>query len=365
MPDDDVPRPPRAHSLAAVAHLEATADARAEAARARIVAILDHHGIDAPRATAMLGAVLGAARVTLNFHPDRLDAKGRTVASGLLRDGRYVSQWVTRTTNGSPTAFAGGARATWESRLFGGAYDRLTGTPEAASDERPKYGALDVMRHSDGGSPRFGSCFFVLRPEAAARCTFTWGDSHLGPEDVGTARSFSPIVAAWLETVVRDGAALGVAADVPALLARDFADPAIPDAPGRTLDDYIEAQVHGPIELPRDVEELVVDPSFASTETGATLSALGARYGIPIRHHAGFVLAADEVPDDFRGPRMRPLAERIAGRAPLDAALLGQAARALHLTPDAFADWAAPTETWQHLKQLWHVLVRFGRAAAR
>jgi hypothetical protein len=34
------------------------------------------------------------------------------------------------------------------------------------------------MRHSDGGSPRFGSCYFVLRQHMTERCTLTWGDSH-------------------------------------------------------------------------------------------------------------------------------------------------------------------------------------------
>ena len=32
------------------------------------------------------------------------------------------------------------------------------------------------------------------------------------------------------------------------------------------LDDYIEAQVHGPVRLDRDVEALVLDPSFRDTD---------------------------------------------------------------------------------------------------
>src|SRR5688500_17412097 len=49
-------------------------------------------------------------RLTLNFHPDRIGRSGLTVAAGLLADGRYRSQWVTGTSSGSRSAFAGGDR---------------------------------------------------------------------------------------------------------------------------------------------------------------------------------------------------------------------------------------------------------------
>jgi hypothetical protein len=54
---------------------------------------------------------------------------------------------------------------------------------------------------------------------------------------------------------------------------------------GRVLDTQIEAQVHGPIDLRRDVELLVADPAFAATATGAILRELALRAGTP--RHAG------------------------------------------------------------------------------
>jgi hypothetical protein len=65
------------------------------------------------------------------------------------------------------------ASPTWR-RLFGGAYH----CDDATNAQRPKYGALDLMRHPDGPAPRFGSCYFLLKPAVAARCTFTYLDSH-------------------------------------------------------------------------------------------------------------------------------------------------------------------------------------------
>ncbi|MGC4839392.1 DUF3626 domain-containing protein [Micromonospora vinacea] len=52
---------------------------------------------------------------------------------------------------------------------------------------------------------------------------------------------------------------------------------------GRSLDDYVEAQIHGTLDLARDVEELVVDPSFAGAPTGATVELIARRHGFPLR----------------------------------------------------------------------------------
>ena len=133
---------------------------------------------------------------------------------------------------------------------------------------------------------------------------------------------------------------------------------------GRALDDYIEAQVHGAIDLSVDVDAVIVDPAFERTSTGECLRALAAKFGFEYRLHPGFVLAPGDVPADFRGPCMIPLAERIAALSPvrdrLDAARIGFAAQTLHREPETWIDWAPPEESWQHIKQLWHVLVKFG-----
>src|SRR6185436_20583157 len=69
---------------------------------------------------------------------------------------------------------------------------------------------------------------------------------------------------------------------------------------GRLLDTGIEAQVHGPIDMDRDVERLVVDPAFAGTPTGVCLKEICRKYGIPLDWHGGFRLPVRDVPDEFR-----------------------------------------------------------------
>ena len=291
------------------------------------------------------------ARITLNFHPDRLLAAGLTIAESLAREGRYRNQYETGLSNGSRTAFPGGLRDDWERSLFGGAYHAV-GVQAA---DRPKYGALNFRGHPDGAAPRFGSCHVRLRPAVNARATFCCGDSHLGPARIGTIDALGQVLTGlWDE----DPQTAEVIEKLP------YA-PLYDELPGRSLDSYVEAQVHGGIDLSADAEALVVDPSFRETETGSLLADTARQAGIGLEWHTGFVLAPGEVDAEFRGPAMVPLAA-LVGRShslegTLDAAAVGRAASHAVRDPSAWSRWGTQDETLQYLKQLWHVLVRYGR----
>jgi Protein of unknown function (DUF3626) len=105
----------------------------------------------------------------------------------------------------------------WENTLFGSAYhaDGVT------SSERPKYGALELVRYQDGPIPRFGSCYLELRQ---------------GPVERTSQLTIPKLLHMLLE------------------LAQSRKDPAIRKA-GRVLDTEIEAQVQ--INLRCDVELLI------------------------------------------------------------------------------------------------------------
>src|SRR5262245_34791427 len=216
-------------------------------------------------------AIRTHARVGLHFHPDRSTPDGRTVAESLLASGRYQSQFETKISNGSVSAFPGGRRYQWESRMFSGAYD----SDETESLHRPKYGALDLMRYPDGPSPRFGSCWFRLRPAVSRRASFTYLDSHRDRPERGTLDELDDVLAAALTDAFVSNPVLGEKDITPGrwvehlvsqLPLASGSDPTEP--PGRNLDHYIEAQVHGDVALGEDVEALVADPSFRSTDTG-------------------------------------------------------------------------------------------------
>ncbi|MFF2076455.1 DUF3626 domain-containing protein [Kitasatospora sp. NPDC058162] len=249
-------------------------------------------------------------RVTLNFHPDRV-SRGRTVLDALAEDGVYLSQFATGTSNGGLTAHPGGDRWRWESRIFNGAYD------DAAPDQRPAYGALDYRRSQVGAAPRFGSAHLRLAAPALERTTFCYPDSFLEPTDFGTATRMRLVE-------------LALADDQDA------------------LDDYIEAQVHGPVRLARDVEALVLDPCYRDTP----VEDAARRLPCPLEWHPGFRLTVEELRrhPDYRGQEFVDLGARIAEDGALDPCIIGTAA-------------ATGLHDPQALKRVWHYLARFGAPA--
>ena len=121
------------------------------------------------------------ARIALHFHPGWAFGES-TVLDAIAASGVYRSQWETGTSNGGLTAFPGGNRWRWESRLFEGRYD------EADAADRPVYGAWDRHDDSYGAAPRFGSAYLRLRPEVSDRATFCWPDSVYDPQATGGRR---------------------------------------------------------------------------------------------------------------------------------------------------------------------------------
>ncbi|MEZ4246754.1 MAG: DUF3626 domain-containing protein [Polyangiales bacterium] len=249
---------------------------------------------------------IAAWRVTLSF--TRPPPTTATDAPALARDGVYRSQFETRTSNGGLTAFEGGDRWRWESRLFDGAYD------DAPPQARPKYGALDFRGAGFGASPRFGSSFFRLRAAVAERTTFCFPDSVFEPEDFGVASAMGLVELARATTL---------------------------DA----LDDYVEAQVHGPLRLAHDVEALVLDPCFAGTE----VEALARRLPCALEWHRGFRLPEAAIGDvvAYRGLEIASLLRTLVREGFVTAREIGEAVRGGH-DP-------------QLAKKAWHGVARFGR----
>lgn len=247
-------------------------------------------------------------RVTLHFHPDRV-WRGVPILVSFAADGVYRSQFETGTSNGGLTAHPGGDRWEWESRLFGGAYDA------ASAADRPKYGALNHRVRPTGGSPRFGSAYLRLTGETLWRTTFCYPDSVFEPTSLGTAERMS----------------------LTELADRDTAD---------LLDDYIEAHVHGPVRLARDVEAVVLDPCYRDTD----VEALARRLPCPMEWHPGFQLTVAELVrhPGYRGQAVVDTALDLARDGVLDARAIGDAAR-------------AGRSDEQTLKRVWHCVARFGR----
>lgn len=259
------------------------------------------------------GPVDPSWRVTLHFHPDRL-AAGTPILRRMAEDGVYRSQFETGTSNGGLTAHPGGDRWRWESRMFAAAYDDR---PAAA---RPKYGSLNFRRRLAGGSPRFGSAHFRLAARTLDRTTFCYPDSVSEPGCFGVASRVSVLV----ELAEADDTDL--------------------------LDDYIEAHVHGPVDIARDAEALVLDPCYRATP----VEAAARRLGCPVEWHGGFALTTAELRrhPGYRGQEFVDLGVSLARGGRLDPRILGDASR-------------AGRHDEQALKRVWHYVARFGNPETR
>jgi hypothetical protein len=335
------------------------------AARRVIDATLERCALSAGLLDGALSAMQTGARIGLHFHPERLSTARVSVAEGLLRSGVYTNQFVAGLSSGSPSAYPGGDRDLWERRLFEDAYH----TADVISPGRPKYGALDVLQYPDGPAPRFGSCFFLLRPAICARSTFTFGGSHVDSalSCTGTLDVMEPVLAPLLSQLERgDGAFAMANLTVEGCLTRmvknfskPFPEPAFRPL-GRALDSFIEVQVHGEIRLRDDAELLVVDPAFRDHPVGEVLAAITKEYQIPMCWHPGYQMRTSEVPDVFRDYPVRPLAEHIAVDGVLDAANIGTAANSVLLDPRIWEGWATNDDLLTQFRRLWHVLVLAG-----
>jgi GNAT superfamily N-acetyltransferase len=260
------------------------------------------------RALSTGGALDPALPVTLHFHPD-VPYGDETVLASIAADGHYRSQFVTGVSNGGLTARPDGERWRWEQRMFAGAYD------DAPATVRPVYGALDDRRSPYGGSPRFGSCYFQLDPQALDGVTFCFPDSVLEPTNVGTA-------------------------DRMALL------PLLADCEFDEIDRYIEAQAHGGVSIDRDVSTLVLDPSYR----GSPIELLARRLPCELRWHSGYRVGLDVIREHptFRGADIVAAAEAIAVDGELTPSQIGDVRREGRFD-------------LQTVKQVWHYLARFGR----
>jgi hypothetical protein len=178
--------------------------------------------------------------------------------------------------------------------------------------------------------------------------------------DVGTAAQPLSILAGLAEQASGGrllGRSLG-ADDLMALLVGDGSSRAA--GPARDLDHYVEAQIHGGVDLATDVVAVVLDPSLSGTGIERHLADAAARHRFELSWHGGSELHVARVPADFRGPAMPELARRVAGaRGVLDASAIGEAAASIAPTPPTIEGDPDHSDA-QQLKYLWHTLLAKG-----
>lgn len=112
---------------------------------------------------------------------------------------------------------------------------------------RPKYGALNLFKHKRGSASNYGDSFLVLKEYVKHRCTFTSGDSFLGPGAFKLGNILH--MAAVLHRMPNN------AFDILYRISRNETIRIDKDLVGY----FIEAQIHSEIMINRDVAKIYLD----------------------------------------------------------------------------------------------------------
>ena len=163
--------------------------------------------------------------------PIALQFKGSKTLPSLLRDRYYRNMFEVQTSNGSNSIIK---RKEWEDRLFGGAYH------EVHPRDRVKYGYLYGLTRN---RLTYGDCLLVLKDHVKSRCTYTVGDSS---QESSVAYSYDDMIH---------------------LLSSRHAQYQTHQSTWKfkwQYDEYIEVQIHGPIDLTNDVELLILNETYQS-----------------------------------------------------------------------------------------------------
>jgi hypothetical protein len=301
--------------------------------------------------------------ISICFHPYQITMDGKTVIEKLLEDGKYESQYVSHISSGSVSAFPGGERDLWENRLFMGAYHM----PGVENEDRPKYGALNLLHFVDGAAPRFGSCNLVLKKETAEYCTFSFGDSSTNPKYLGTRMHFHHILYDILSETGQHKKFLDFL-DCDIVKALDMlmngTDERAP-ANGRELCRTVETHIHGSISLADDADCLYMDGSYKDTIIEKYITQLSCKYNIPIKWIPERRVYVEDFDDNFRGPMMRIIARRVLNEASakgdyINAYLIGLGLKSAATASERWSDIGSKPELLQYMKQLWHIVANYG-----
>jgi len=140
-----------------------------------------------------------------------------------------------------------GPRKGWETSIFGPCYDNACDDENDSPSKRPKYGVLDVCNDPQGVLPArcYGRSYFVFR-NVRLRTTFASCDTSAMP-DLAVLDQHAKVLYEYFENELREVVRVATAP---------------PGSEERVGDSgaiirYKEAQIHGEVQLARDIVRLV------------------------------------------------------------------------------------------------------------
>ncbi len=194
------------------------------------------------------------------------------------------------------------------------------------------------------------------------RCTLSYGDSHLEPENTGTPDSLDLILSALHADYSGDGEIDRKGTSLRSLSSR-LVKPQVCEHESRlcrNLDDIIEVQVHGDLVINRDVAFISADSSLKGTEAGRKIDQLAANARIRVTWRPALRLTIQTVPSDFRGENVLGFMAYCWQDGYVDACRLGDVANAVTSDPDSWSEFGRQRDVLQLIKQTWHCIATYG-----
>ncbi len=193
-------------------------------------------------------------------------------------DRRYKNQFETGASGG---ALSGSSRRSTEKQLFGSAYDSADG------DKRCKYGNLNLLSSflGDDRASHYGKSYFVLNDkEVRERTTITSGDSLGAVSRIQVGCLHPKHIAHVLNESIKISKNPKEMASVIDHLACSPEKPFTKAIDRSLLPQYQELQLHGSIDLARDVDELIIHPDeLRSSGVREAASKFAAVFGARVR----------------------------------------------------------------------------------
>lgn len=351
----------RKYNKLAINYIEEYSKKRIASANSSIEHVIKMSNIKADEIVGLKETIKKKARIAIHFHPYRIGKNSKTAIESMIEVGQYNSQFETEISNGSLTAFKGGERDIWENLLFGQIYKEN----EIPNPLRPKYGSLRLISHSNGPSPRFGSCYFLMKPELSKYATFTYLDSYMNPKEKGTINFFEEMLACLLSECFERDYVIGENEIRPSGLVKKINQDLNQDytfiskkRASKNLDHYIEAQIHTEISLKNDIDYLIADSAYRFTEYENLFKKVCELYSIILIWNKVHELEINDIPENFRGSEMPIIAKEIAINNKINAYVLGLAEKRYK---EEIEEEAVRQDKNQKLKYLWHTLIKYGK----
>ncbi|MDV3128456.1 DUF3626 domain-containing protein [Mycobacterium sp. 21AC1] len=176
-------------------------------------------------------------------------------------------------------------------------------SPNFQPSARPRYGALDYGQSLNGAAPGYGSAYFVLKEHVKHRATFTANDSMQGNPTGSTFLGMTQLLARTRDSDFRSIHRLATTGEG---FEREKArrDPAT-----GTDTNYLEAQIHTPIDFFRDIEAVSIDlddmnriPSERRTELNRRLRQYAETHNVRLEVRRGNDIVTRDIVAEFPRP---------------------------------------------------------------